>query len=61
MKLSLVEVLLEGSQLGVLVGSGLEATMTLLGGGVDKLEVDLLGETLAGQSNQGLNKNGWVN
>merc|ERR1719354_318795 len=30
--------------------------MTLLGGGVDKLEVDLLCETLAGQSNQWLSE-----
>ncbi len=53
---SLDSVLLEGSHEGKLVGAGLEATMTLLGAGIDELEGDLLGETLAGKSKQWLEK-----
>jgi len=45
-------VLLERSHESKLVGACLEATMTKLGAGIDELEVDLLGETLAGQSKQ---------
>ena len=47
-------VLLEGSHEGLLVGRCLEATMTKLGAGVDELKVNLLHETLLGQSSQGL-------
>ena len=53
---SLESVLLERSHESKLVGACLEATMTKLGAGIDELEVDLLGETLAGQSKQRLEK-----
>ena len=50
----LLLVLLEGSHEGGLVGRGLEASVAKLGGGVDELKRDLLGEPLGGQGGQGL-------
>lgn len=53
-KRSLLEILLEGSHEGALLGGGLEATMTELGGGIDELEADLLQRGTAGVDNHGL-------
>lgn len=49
-----LQVLLEGSHEGALLGGGLEATVTELAGGVDELEVDLLQAGTAGVGDQGL-------
>lgn len=51
---SLDEILLEGTHEGLLLLGSLESTVTELGGGVDPLEVDLLGGTAGGLGVQGL-------
>lgn len=51
---SLDKILLEGTHEGLLLLSSLESTVTELGGGVDPLEVDLLGGTAGGLGVQGL-------
>lgn len=51
---SLDEILLEGTHEGLLLLGGLESTVTELGGGVDPLEVDLLGGTAGGLGVEGL-------
>lgn len=52
--LLLLEVLLEGSHEGALLGGGLEATVAELAGGVDELEADLLEAGTAGVDDHGL-------